>query len=171
MIVYETERLIVRHFSLNDAGFIVRLLNDPSFIQNIADKGVRTIADARSYLDEGPVASYRQFGFGLNLVELKESKVPIGMCGILKRDSLDDPDIGFAFLPEFQTNGYALESSDGVMKDGREDHNLKRLVAVVNPDNEPSIRLLEKIGFRYERMISLDEDEPEIRLYGVGLES
>jgi ribosomal-protein-alanine N-acetyltransferase len=171
MIVCETERLIVRHFSLNDARFIVRLLNDPSFIENIADKGVRTIADSKRYLDEGPTASYQQFGFGLNLVELKESKVPIGMCGILKRDSLDDPDIGFAFLPEFHTNGYALESSIGVMKNGQTTHNLKRLVAVVNPGNEPSIRLLEKLGFRYERMISLDEDEPEIRLYGVGLES
>jgi RimJ/RimL family protein N-acetyltransferase len=169
MIVVETERLVLRHFTAGDAEFIARLVNEPSFLKFIGDRGVRTLDDARAYILNGPVASYERFGFGLNRVELKESGVPIGMCGLLKRDSLEDPDIGYAFLPEFWSRGYAGESAAAVLSLARQTFGLKRLLAVVNADNESSIRLLERIGFRYERMVGLADDEPAVKLFAASL--
>ena len=166
MIVCETERLRLRHFSLDDAEFIVRLLNVPSFIENVGDKGVHTLDDARAYLLDGPLASYERFGFGLNRVELKHTAVPIGMCGLLKRDALDDADIGYALLPEYWSNGFAIESAGAVLNAAKTTFGLKRVLAVVNPGNEISIRLLERLGFRYERMVWLNEGEPGTMLYG-----
>lgn len=150
---------------MDDAGFILRLLNEPSFIQNIGDKGVRTIVDARSYILHGPVASYEKFGFGLWLVETKESGAATGICGLLKRDVLEDVDLGYAFLPEFWSKGYALESASAVMSYASETLGLKRVVAVTNADNQSSIRLLEKIGFAYERMVRLSDDALEVKLF------
>jgi RimJ/RimL family protein N-acetyltransferase len=163
--VIETERLNLRRLSIDDAGFILELLNEPSFIKNIGNKGVRTIADARQYVLNGPVASYQTNGFGLYLVELKESGQAIGICGLVKRDSLADVDIGFAFLPDFWSRGYALESALAVKAYGLEALKLKRIVAITNPDNEGSIRVLQKIGLKYERMVRLSEDGPAVKLY------
>ena len=121
--------------------------------------------DARAYIVNGPVTSYDRLGFGLWLVETKESSEPIGICGLLKREILEDPDLGYAFLPEFWSRGYALESASAVMSYARDRLALKRVVAVVNSDNQSSIRLLEKIGFQYERMVRLEEGAPEIKLF------
>jgi RimJ/RimL family protein N-acetyltransferase len=153
--------------SLADAEFIVRLLNEPSFIQNIGDRGVRTIDDAHAYLRQGPIVSYEKFGFGLWLIERKIDSAPIGICGLLKRDSLDNVDIGYALLPEFCSQGYALESATGVLTYAWETLGLKRVVAVTNANNQSSVRLLEKMGFHYERMVRLAEDAPEIKLFAV----
>lgn len=166
MLVLETQRLVLRHLTIDDAPFILRLLNEPSFLQYIGDKNVRTLADAREYILTGPVASYEQNGFGVNLVELKEGGTPLGMCGLVKRPALSDPDIGFAFLPEYWNKGYALESAAAVLEHGQEVFHLARIDAIVNPDNEASVRLLEKLGFQFERMIRLTDGEPEIKLYG-----
>jgi RimJ/RimL family protein N-acetyltransferase len=166
--VLETDRLILRKLSTNDAEFILELLNDPSFLRFIGDKGVRTLADAREYILQGPVASYEQHGFGLYLTALKDGAMPIGICGLLKRESLADVDIGFAFLPRFWSNGYALESASAVKAFGLDTLGLKRIVAITNADNEASIKLLEKLGLQYERMIRLSEDAIEIRLYAFG---
>jgi RimJ/RimL family protein N-acetyltransferase len=165
MVVLETDRLRLRRLALVDADFILRLLNEPSFIEYIGDKGVRTSDDARSYLLNGPIASYEKFGFGLYLVELMESGAPVGMCGLLKRDVLEDVDIGYALIPEFWSKGYALESVSAVMSYASKVLGLKRVVAVVNPDNQSSIRLLEKLGFRFERMVRLSDGGPEIKLF------
>jgi RimJ/RimL family protein N-acetyltransferase len=164
-MIIETDRLQLRLLSVDDADFIRRLLNEPSFIQNIGDRGVRTLDDARAYVLKGPVASYEKFGFGLWLVETKPNAVPIGICGLLKRDILDDVDIGYALLPEFCSQGYALESASAVMSYAREKLGLKRVVAVTNAANQSSIRLLEKMGFQYERMVRLAPDAPEIKLF------
>jgi len=166
MFILETERLRLRRLSVDDAEFILRLLNEPSFIQNIGDRGVRTIDDARAYILKGPIASYEKFGFGLWLVETRSPCVPIGICGLLKRDVLEDVDIGYALLPEFWSQGYAFESASAVMAYASEKLGAKRVLAVVNPDNQSSIRLLNKMGFQYERMIRLAEDAPEIKLFG-----
>ena len=171
MFVLETERLCLRRLSVDDAEFILRLLNEPSFIQNIGDKGVRTIADACSYILNGPVASYEKFGFGLWLVELKESGVRAGICGLLKRDVLKHVDIGYAFLPEFWSQGYAFESASGVMSYASETLGLKRVVAVTSVDNLSSIRLLKKIGFEYEKMVRLSADAPEVKLFAFDVRS
>jgi RimJ/RimL family protein N-acetyltransferase len=163
--VLETERLVLRRMTADDAEFILKLVNEPSFIRFIGDKGVRNHADAVQYIQTGPAASYELFGFGLYLVELKESRAPIGMCGLVKRDSLPDVDVGFAFLPAFWSKGYAFEAASAVKAYGKDVLGISRLVAITNPDNESSIKLLEKIGLRFERMVRLSEDASEVKLF------
>lgn len=164
MKILETERLVLRQFSLDDAEFILELLNEPSFIQNIGDRGVRTLDDARAYILRVPVKSYEQHGFGLYLVILKESSESIGMCGLIKRDTLEDVDIGYAFLPKFWSKGYAIESALAVKAYARDVIGLKRLVAITDPENQASIRVLEKIGLRFEKMVRLSDDDIELKL-------
>lgn len=165
MIVIESDRLQLRRIELDDAGFLLDLLNQPSFLHFIGDKGVRTLDDARNYILSGPVASYQRFGFGMYLTLLKEARIPIGICGLLKRDSLEDVDVGFAFLPQFWSKGYAFESASAVMAYGRNALGLGRIVAVTSPHNHGSIHILEKLGLRFETMIRLQEDSPEIKLF------
>jgi RimJ/RimL family protein N-acetyltransferase len=165
MKMLNTDRMTLRELIEEDAGFILKLLNEPSFLQFIGDRGVRTIADTRSYLLNGPINSYRQFGFGLYLVELKDRKIPIGICGLVKRAGLEDADIGFAFLPDFWSKGYAFESAAAVLADARDVFGLNRVVAIVSPENERSIRVLIKLGFSFERLIRLSENNPELKLY------
>lgn len=165
MTILETERLIIRELNDGDAPFILQLLNEPSFIYYIGDKGVRTLEDARQYILNGPVISYERNGFGLNLVSFKETSTPIGMCGLLKRDELPDPDIGFAFLPEYWSKGFGFEAASAVLKYGFEVLRLQRILAITSPDNEGSGRLLTKIGLKYEQMYSLSDDRPEVKLF------
>lgn len=164
MSVLVTERLDLRCMTTDDAEFILQLLNDPDFIRFIGDKGVRTIDDACRYILNGPIASYERHGFGLWLVQLRPSSVSVGMCGLLKRETLDDVDIGFAFLPHYRSRGYALEAAAAVMQYGRNVLGLKRIVAIVDPDNAGSIRLLQKIGLTFDRMIRLGDDSTEVSL-------
>lgn len=170
MNVLETARLNLRRLSVDDAAFIFELLNEPSFIRNIGDRGVRTIEDARKYILEGPVASYERLGFGLYCVELKESGASIGMCGLVKREAIPDVEVGYAFLPRFWSKGYALEAALAIKSYGLEVLGLKRLVAITHPDNAGSIRVLEKIGLMYERMVRLPGDNEEIKLYALEVE-
>jgi len=153
MNVLETERLNLRKLRIDDAPFMLGLLNEPSFIENIGDRGVRTMEGARQYIATGAIASYEQHGFGLYLVELKDTAVPIGICGLVKRPFLENADVGFAFLPQFWSQGYALESASAVKRYAREQLGIDRVVAIVSPGNEPSIRLLHKLGLRFECMI------------------
>jgi RimJ/RimL family protein N-acetyltransferase len=154
-VVCETERLYIRQFNTHDTEFIVRLLNDESFIRNITDKKVRTDADALRYLINGPLSSYQTYGFGLNLVLLKETKTPIGMCGLLKRDELDYPDLGYALLPEFCDKGYAIEASSSLIETEMDTYSLKNILAVTFLDNLRSNSLLNKLGFKLKGKIEL----------------
>ncbi|HKG15595.1 MAG TPA: GNAT family N-acetyltransferase [Pyrinomonadaceae bacterium] len=165
VMITETDRLRLRKLTPDDAEFVIRLLNEPSFIRNIGDRGVRTAEDARSYILNGPVASYEKYGFGLWLVETKDSGEPVGICGLLKRDALDDVDLGYALLPEYWSKGYALESASAVMAYAGDGLGLKRVVAIVDAGNRSSIRLLERMGFKYERMIKLPGDTTELKLF------
>ena len=165
MLVLQTERLVLRHFDQNDADFIVRLLNEPSFIEYIGDKGVRTVEEANEYLLNGPIDSYEQFGYGLNRVELRETGEPIGMCGLVRRDNLDDADIGFAFLEQYWLKGYARESAEAVLGHARNMLGLDRIVAIVTPENHSSIKLLQNIGLTFERMIRLSDDDEELEFF------
>jgi len=165
--VLETERLIMRRFSPADAGLILELLNEPSFIQNIGDRGVRTLSDAERYIATGPVASYARNGFGLYLVLLKESNEPIGMCGLIKRDALEDVDVGYAFLPRYWSKGFAIESVQAVLAYAKKILRLKRVVAIVDPNNRGSIRVLEKAGFTFEKMVRLSADDIELKLFAI----
>ena len=165
MKVLETERLVLKHLSIEDAAFILRLLNEPSFIQYIGDKKVRTLDDARQYIENGPRKSYEENGFGLNKVELKSTGEPMGISGLVKRDTLPEPDIGFAFLPEYWNQGYAIESARAVMDHARNVLGIKRVVAITSPDNDASARLLEKIGLRFQRLIKFTDESAEIKLF------
>jgi RimJ/RimL family protein N-acetyltransferase len=169
LIILETERLRLRHLSPEtDAEFILELLNEPSFVRYIGDKGARNLDDARRYIVEGPVKSYAENGFGLYLVELKADATPIGMCGIIKRDTLPDADIGFAFLQRYWNQGYAFESAAAIMTYAQETLRLERILAITTPDNESSARLLAKIGLRFDRMIRMTPEAAEIRLFTTG---
>ncbi len=169
MKVLETARLALRWLEEDDsdAAFILHLVNEPAWLRFIGDKGVYTIDDARNYIGKGPVAMYRRFGFGLYLVELKESGEPIGMCGLIKRDSLEHVDLGFAFLPAFRSKGYAFESATAVIEYGRRTFGLSRLLAVTSQDNEVSAKLLQKLGFRFERLARLTPDGPEAKVFAI----
>ncbi len=165
MKILETERTILREVTVADAEFILDLLNQPSFIKYIGDRSMRTIEQARDYIESRFVGSYKQFGFGMYAVELKKTAEPIGICGFVKRDSLPDADIGFAFLPQFERKGFAFESSDAVMNYGREVLGFKRVLAITSQENESSVRLLEKINFKFERLIKLPHSDEELKLF------
>jgi len=163
--VIETERLILRWLGTDDAAFIFRLVNEPSWLKYIGDKGVRTLQDAENYIRSGPVEMYGRLGFGLYLVELKNGGEPLGICGLIKREALEFVDLGFAFLPDHWRKGYAYEAAVGAMSYARNVLGLSRIVAIVSQDNHPSSRLLEKLGFRFERMVALGSDKDELKLY------
>jgi len=165
MKILETERTILREVTRGDAEFVLDLLNQPSFIKFIGDRNVRTIAEARDYIESRFTESYKKFGFGMWAVELKENNAPIGICGFVKRDSLPDADIGFAFLPQYERKGYAFESAVAVMKYGRNILQLKRVLAITSKDNESSGRLLGKLNFKFERLIVLPGDDEELNLF------
>ena len=163
--ILETERLILREVVETDAAFILDLLNSPSFIKYIGDRNVRVVDEARDYIKTRFIKSYRDFGYGLYAVEVKEKKISVGICGFVKRDSLPDADIGFAFLPQFERKGYGVESASAVMEYGRNSLSLKRILAITTPHNESSIRLLEKLNFKFEGLVKLSRDADEVKLF------
>ncbi|WP_226604049.1 GNAT family N-acetyltransferase [Bacillus cereus] len=164
MIVLKTERLNLRWLDIKDAPFILDLVNDPAWIQFIGDKGVRNLEDAKNYIVNGPIDMYNKLGFGLYLVERKEDLTPLGMCGLIKRDSLEDVDIGFAFLETFRSKGYGYESASAIIEYGVQKLGMKRIVAITSIDNIASGKLLEKVGLRLEKIIS-DSGE-DLKLFG-----
>ena len=164
MSVVETKRLALRRFEARDAPFVLRLVNEPSWLEHIGDKGVRTLDDAARYIAEGPVAMYERVGFGLYVVELKPDAEPIGMCGLIRRDGLADVDVGFAFLPAYWGRGFAFEAARAVVAFGRETLGLARIVAIVGETNARSAALLERLGFAYEGTTSVRPGET-LRLY------
>ncbi|MGE7859977.1 GNAT family N-acetyltransferase [Bacillus mobilis] len=164
MIVLETERLVLRWFDIKDAPFILELVNDPAWIQFIGDKRIKNLDDAKKYILNGPVDMYNKMGFGLYLVERKEDLTPLGMCGLIKRDSLEDVDIGFAFLEKFRSKGYGFESASAVIDYGVQNLGMKRIVAITTIDNINSGKLLEKVGLQFEKIVS-DSGE-DLKLFG-----
>jgi RimJ/RimL family protein N-acetyltransferase len=140
-------------------------LNEPSWLQYIGDKGIKTLSDAERYIEDGPVAMYAQLGFGLYLVELAASGESVGMCGLIKRDTLEDVDLGFAFLSRFRGNGYAYEAAAAVMSYAKISLGIDRIVAITTPDNQASIRLLRKLGFTLERLITATAAGQDLELY------
>lgn len=168
--VIETRRLVVRQLTTDDAAFLFRLLNEPSFLRYVGDRGVRSLEDARGYILKGPLESYRRYSFGLFLAQLKSDGTAIGMCGLVKRIALTDVDLGFAFLPEFWSQGYAVEAATAVMDYARDTIGLKRVVAITSLDNAGSMRLLAKLGFGFERRIRLVGDDEELNFFAMQLQ-
>ena len=167
--VLTSARVAVRDLTMSDAPFIVTLLNDSDFIRNIGDRGVRTETDACEYLRAGPLASYARHGFGLRAVTPAGTDEPMGICGLLKRDTLPHPDLGFAFLPPFRARGYAFEAATLVIDDARARLRVQTVLAIVNPENAASIRLLERLRFRSVGTTRLAGDSPELLLFSADL--
>ena len=165
----ETERLIICQLSVEDTEFIFKLLNSPGWLKFIGNKNVKTISDAEKYIINGPVKSYENNGFGLCLVKLKKDNIPVGICGLIKRDSLDDIDIGFALLPEYEGNGYGYESATAVLHHAKTGLGIKKVVAITDKDNISSIKLLEKTGLQFEKKIILKGEEEEVMLFKIHL--
>ena len=165
--ILETERLTLRELTLEDRTFIVELVNSPGWIKYIGDRNIKTDEQAKSYLENGPIKSYKENGFGLWLVETKDTKKSIGMCGLLKRDYLDHPDIGFAFLPGFIGMGFGFEAANATMSFASDQLKLSSISAITLPANNASIRLLEKIGMNFMKSLSPPGNHEELHLYQV----
>ena len=168
-IILETDRLILRQFDLDDAAFVIRLLNSPGWLAYIGDRGVKTIAEAEAYLQEGPMASFEVNGFGLAMVVLKETGEGIGMCGLIKREGLSDLDIGYALLPGYMGKGYAFEIAAATVDYAKEVLGLSRLLAITDPKNVASIKLLEKLGMQFEQEVQLHPDDTLLHLFARAL--
>lgn len=164
-IPLDTARLRLEPLSEADSDFIHELLNDPGFLRYIGDRGVRTPADAPTYLRNGPWAMYEKYGFGLLRVSLRDTGEKIGMCGLLQREWLEVPDIGFSFLQRHCASGYGRESAEAVLEDASSRLGLKSVGAIVAPYNTASINLLEKLGFTYRRPVTPPGEEREIAFY------
>ncbi|MBO9597275.1 MAG: GNAT family N-acetyltransferase [Cohnella sp.] len=168
MKILETERLVLRWQTPDDAGFILKLMTDPSWIRYIGDRNLKTVEDARDYIVRVALGSYERLGYGFYLVELKgehELRTAIGICGLAKRDFMEDPDVGYAFLPAYWGKGYAYEATAGVLRYARDELGIERIAAITTPDNEASIRLLAKLGMRDEGLISYGDTKEEVKLY------
>ncbi|MCP3101605.1 GNAT family N-acetyltransferase [Myxococcus sp. K15C18031901] len=164
MKVLETQRLRLRGMTLDDAPFVLQLVNEPSWLRFIGDRGVRTLEDAQRYVRDVPQASYARHGFGLLRVEALDGTA-MGMCGLLKREVLEDVDIGFAFFPAYWGQGYAFEAAQAVLAHARQELGLPRVAAIVDPTNASSIKLLERLGFRFARPFRMSGEAQEISLY------
>ncbi|MEJ6004600.1 GNAT family N-acetyltransferase [Paucibacter sp. AS339] len=166
MRTLESSRLRIRRLDPTaDAGFMLQLLNDPSWLHFIGDRGVRTLDDAQRYILTGPVEMYARLGFGFCAVELKATGEAIGICGLSQRDYLDGPDLGFALLPQFCGQGYALEAATEVLRFAQQDLGLKRVLATTRPYNLASQGLLSKLGLHQERTFTLPDSGRELLLY------
>ncbi|QIF46313.1 GNAT family N-acetyltransferase [Aeromonas veronii] len=159
-----SSRLILREMIATDAPFILELLNDSDFYRYIGDRGIRTLEQAQEYIQQGPAVSYARYGHGLYLVERKEDGASLGICGLIKRDTLEQVDIGYAFLPQYRGQGYAIEAAQAAIADGKSRLGIGQVVAIVTPGNERSIGLLAKLGLVRSRLVKLSEDADECLL-------
>lgn len=164
-----SERLELIPLTLDDAPFILRLVNEPSWIEHIGDKGVRNLEDAQQYLINGPLKSYKELGTGLLLVIRKEDNSKMGLCGLLKRETLNHPDIGYAFLPEFTGKGYAIEAAKATLDFAKNVMQFKQILAITSPGNERSIHLLEKLGMHFEKMTEATKSSPVCKLFSISI--
>lgn len=164
-LILQTERLSLRRFDIDDAPFIYELLNQPAFKEFIGDKGVSSLQEAETYIEDGPLTSYRKYGFGPYLAEDTALRIPVGMNGFFKRDNLDQPDIGFAFLERYFRQGFAMESALGLLQYARDSLGLPEVVAIVDDQNGRSIGLIEKLGFEFQRIYRMPGEDKDLRYY------
>lgn len=159
----------MRWLTLEDAELMLMIWNDPAFVMHVGDRGIRTIDQARAEISKGAMRLYQDFGFGPYRVALKQGDEAVGICGIFRRDGMDEPDIGFSTLPHYCNCGYAYESASAVVSYARDVLKLPRLVAIVSPENAASIGLIEKLGLQFETMLRLPGEDHDVGRYGIGL--
>lgn len=165
MVVLQTERLCMRWFTIQDAPFLLKLLNDKDWIRHIGDRGIKSLTDAEDYIQTKFLKNYQDKGFGFYAIELKRSNELIGTAGIVDREGLDHVDIGYGFLPEYRGNGYAFEAAKAIQTYALDILKIDPIVAIVNPDNKGSIRILEKLGLQFEKKVRLEGEDKDIALY------
>lgn len=165
----QTDRLLLKRLTLDDAGLMLKIWNDPAFIRYVGDRGVRTLEEARQALLEGAFMLYRQYGYGPYSMSLKAQGTKVGICGLFRRENLEHPDIGFAVLPGYCGNGLAGEAAAAVMTHASDDLGIDYLTAIVSPENRASVSLIRKLGLEFQRGITMPGEEHEISLYGVFL--
>lgn len=161
----ETERLRLRAVALSDAELMLAVWNDPAFIRNVVDRGIRTLAQARNAIEHGSQKLFEEYGYGPYCMSLKSDGTQIGICGLFRRENLNDPDIGFAVLPDYCGKGYAGEAAAAVVHYARATLGIETLTAIVSPSNAPSIGLIQKLGLTFERMITMPGEDKAICLY------
>lgn len=167
MNIIETQHLILREFTADDAAFLCELVNTPEWIRYIGDRNIRNTEDAQRYIAEKLQTAYDTLGFGFYLVELRKEGMPVGLCGLIQREGLADIDLGFAFLPEHTGKGYAYESALATLAYAQSLLSLNRVVAITVKDNQKSIQLLKKLGMHFERFVTLPGDDEELMLYAI----
>ncbi|WP_339779040.1 GNAT family N-acetyltransferase [uncultured Thalassospira sp.] len=165
MLLITTPRLILRQATREDAEFILKLLNQPDWIHYIGDRNIGDLASAAVYINERLIAAYERNGFGLYPVDLRATGETIGLCGLVKRDTLPDPDIGFAFLDKWQGQGFAREAANATLNHAYNDLGISRVVGFTLPGNNRSIHLLESIGMVFDRTVFVDGDHQACNLY------
>ncbi|HEY5688762.1 MAG TPA: GNAT family N-acetyltransferase [Yeosuana sp.] len=171
MIIAETDRLIITELSLEDAPFFLELVNTPNWIKYIGDRNLKTVKEAEEYLLNGTLKSYAEFGFGFYKLHHKKDNKEIGTCGLIKREQLEEVDLGFAFLPEFEGKGFGYEASIAIIRMAKKRFHLKKLLAITLTINGNSIKLLEKLGFIYQKRIKPFDDDQELLLFAKQLDS
>ena len=164
-LILETGRLSLRKLTLDDAGLMLAVWNDPAFVRHVGDRGIRTEDDAREAMKAGALHLYDTYGYGPYRVALRGSDTAIGICGLFRRDGLDDPDIGYAILPDWCGQGYAYEASSAVIDYARTTLGLQRLIAIISPGNTASLGLIRKLGLTFERMHRMPEDDDDVCIY------
>jgi len=164
-IIINTERLILREAEPSDNQFFFDLLNTPKWIKYIGDRGIKTLKNAEDYISDKLINSYKTKGYGLYVYELKESHIPIGICGFIKREYLDSVDIGFALLPEYERKGYTYEISIAVLENGEKNLSINNVYAITSKDNIASQELLKKLGFNFKSILNEPDSNEEILLY------
>ena len=167
----ETARLRLRELTLADAPLMLAIWNDPAFIRFVGDRGIRTLRDARAAMTAGALKLYEHYGYGPYGVVLRDEGTPIGICGLFRREGLDEPDIGFATLPAHCGNGYAYEAARAVLEYARDELGIPQLIAIVSPENEASVGLIRKLGLRFERMHRMAGDDDNVAIYGIRLQT
>lgn len=166
MPIAETNRLFISKINLKDAKFFLELVNSPNWLKYIGDRNLKTVKDAKTYLQNGTLKSYKDFGFGFYKLQFREEdNKTIGVCGLIKREQMEDVDLGFALQPEYEGKGLGYEASVAVLKLANEKFNLKKIVAITLPANASSIKLLGKLGFSYEKKVEPFEDGKELLLF------
>lgn len=167
--ILHTARLTLRRLTLEDARFVLELLNEPDFLNFIGDRGVRSVEDAKGYISRTAISAYERYGYGMLLVGTKETGESVGICGLIRREFLEDAEIGFAIHSKFGGLGFASEAAAAVMNYGLRELKLDRIVAIVTGDNVRSIRVLEKSGLEFEKKITWPDDGTELDLYAFPL--
>jgi len=165
----ETERLRLRKMTLDDAGLMLAVWNDPAFVRHVGDRGIRTTEDARDAMQKGALHLYEEYGYGPYRIGLKEDDTPIGICGLFRRDGLDEPDIGYSTLPDYCGKGYAFEAAAAVVDYAFAELSLERLIAIISPGNEASLSLIRKLGFEFENMHNMPDDDDAVCIFGKSL--